>query len=166
MAKVTFDAAEERKVEKRRKDSYKMAYDEVAAERTALAEERTRLRTKLRELEAALIDDPGDSATLCPQLQALRETQRLLDERIAALDAHYSAWLGGRVASVDDQFELVVSLVDLPATIEEADAKFGERRFRMRRRERCGTTRAICGDVMASRCSPNGRGCAQVPIRW
>ena len=124
-AKVTFDAAEERKVEKRRRDSYKMAYDEVAAERTVLAAERTRLRTKLRELEAALIDDPGDSTTLRPQLQALRETQRLLDERIAALDAHYAAWLAGRVTSVDDQFELVVRLVDLPATIEDADAKFG-----------------------------------------
>ena len=125
VAKVTFDAAEERQVEKRRKDRYTMAYENIAAERTALAEERTRLRTKLRELEAALIDNPGDSAALQPQLQALRETQRLLDERIAALDAHYAAWLAGRVTSIDDQFELVVRLVDLPATIEDADAKFG-----------------------------------------
>lgn len=124
-AKVTFGAAEERRVDKRRKDSYKMAHEEVATERSALAEERTRLRMKLRELEAALIDDPGESATLRPQLQALRETQRLLDERITALDAHYAAWLAGRVTSVDDQFELVVRLADLPATIEDADTKFG-----------------------------------------
>jgi hypothetical protein len=106
-----------------------MAHEQVADERSELAEERTRLRTKLRELEAALIDDPGNSATLRPQLQALRETQRLLDEWIAALDAHYAAWLAGRVTSVDDQFELVVQLADLPATIEDADAKFEGKAF-------------------------------------
>jgi hypothetical protein len=61
---------------------------------------------------------------LLPQLQALRETQRLLVERIAVLDAHYAAWLAGRVTTVDDQFELVVKLVDLPATAEEADERF------------------------------------------
>jgi hypothetical protein len=124
-AKVTFEAAEGRTVEKRRRDNYKMAYEEVAGERAALAGERGRLRAKLRALEAALIDDPGNSATLRPQLQALRETERLLDERIAVLDAHYAAWLATRVTSVDDQFELAVRLADLPVTVEDADAKFG-----------------------------------------
>jgi hypothetical protein len=123
-ARVTFAAAEERTAERRRKDSYQMAHEEVAAERTMLAQERTQLRTKLREVEGALIGDPRDSATLRPQLQALRETQRLLDEQIAALDAHYAAWLAGRVTSVDDQFELVVKLADLPATVEDADTRF------------------------------------------
>jgi hypothetical protein len=124
-AKVTFDAAEEREAESRRKNHYQMAHEEVAAERIALAKERTRLHAKLREIEASLIDDPGDSAALRPQLQALRETQGLLDERIAALDAHYAAWLATRVTSVDDQFELVVKLADLPATIANAASMYG-----------------------------------------
>jgi hypothetical protein len=124
-ARVTFGTEEERAAEKHRKDDYQMQYDKVAAERTALAGEQDRLRAKLRELEAKLIENPGDSATLRPQLQALRETQRALDERIATLDAHYAAWLAGRVTSVDDQFEVVVKLADLPARIEDADARFG-----------------------------------------
>src|SRR5690242_18275949 len=90
-AAVTFGPDEERAAAKQRKDSYKREYEEVADERTALAGEQTRLRAKLRELETKLIDNPGDSAVLRPQLQALRETQRLLDERIAVLDAHYAA---------------------------------------------------------------------------
>jgi hypothetical protein len=124
-AKVTFDTPEERKVEKSRRDNYQMEQEEVADERTALADERGRLRKKLGELELKLIDNPGDSATLRPQLQALRETQRVLDERIAVLDAHYAAWLAGRVTSVDDQFEVIINLADLPASIEDADARAG-----------------------------------------
>jgi hypothetical protein len=123
-ARVTFGPDDERTAAKQRKDVYKREYEDVADERTALAGEQTRLRLKLRELETKLIDNPGDSAVLRPQLQALRETQRLLDERIAVLDAHYAAWLAGRVTTVDDQFELVVKLADLPATAEEAEKQF------------------------------------------
>jgi hypothetical protein len=125
-ARVTFAPSEERSVSIRRKDSYQREHEEVADERKALAAERAELRKKLRELEAELIGNPAESSTLRPQLQALRETQRLLDERITVLDAHYAAWLAGQVTSVDDQFELIVKLADLPATTADVIARFGD----------------------------------------
>jgi hypothetical protein len=105
--------------------AYKEEHSAEVAERDTLFALRSQARLKLQALVQQVIDDPRQSESLAPKLRHLREIQRSLDERIKALDILYQAWLATRVASVDDQFEIVVPLADLLGNIEQTQEKFG-----------------------------------------
>jgi hypothetical protein len=110
-------------------DPHEAAYGEAHKaeqdERTELAGKRTLAREKERGVMGALIDDPGKAEVLGPQLRSLRDIQRALEERIRALDAVYEAWKASCVTTVDEQFEVVVGLSDIPTGAEGLPDKWG-----------------------------------------
>lgn len=123
-APVVFDPSAQ-ELEMKRKAAYLADHEDVAKERTSLAKRRDDLRTKIGVLEDALIADSGSAMALRPQLQALRETERLMSERIATLDVHYSVWLAGRRTTIDEEFEFVIPLAELRETLEDVTTAHG-----------------------------------------
>ena len=100
---------------------FRNSHQAEANEYDTLITRRRDARQKVALLARDLVANSTEAGVLGPQIRQVRQLIGYYDERIAALDAVYAAWLATRQTTVEETFEIVAELADLKTTLAAAN---------------------------------------------